>query len=545
LVFMRNKAFITYGMVVAILLTVFLLFVLRYLKNREKENAQLSAKIIELPKHILSNSVPYFIVGDLDNDRQVTKTDLKLLQAYLEKEQKTDSGKIAAADWSGDGLINQHDLAIAEVIFGKDGKLLIPKLTSQNKLPCDYSQVIVWAPAYVKKGETISLQFPPWINNPVISFVDNKPEAIYDTTSHAYLIDIPANGNLSDNIDILISLKDDDKEEQFDLAIPLEPQNQVFEIDNPTKVDSLPRPEEDTTCPQYRKGCEVLIIDFEYNNKYKSLPWIFRPSFALMVTAHVESLVQPFKDCGCNVTIATPDFDPVPQHNYKITLVSPGHFHKEYIPEKPEDSTELKNALAKNDAEWKNVVAAIAVHHAAVQAGKELTIEILNGHGDNQTVGCLFETGPGHHIVRNQFHLDNYKIAKGNTCFWFNYDFSCHSGWTPKIIDELENTGMVKNATFPDGNAHAAWGVDYAYGICKPLNQVTYAKSDLCVEDLEKNVSETSHLMDINAQLGKPDKDFSLLRKVLIAKGLFPGDALYTDKGYQFCNPHVHVRQGY
>ncbi len=218
---------------------------------------------------------------------------------------------------------------------------------------------------------------------------------------------------------------------------------------------------EKADCPQRHDPCAALIIDLKKDD------WRF-PTF--------ETISQKLRRIYCEVDYVAPEFKVVPK-SYLIGFTVKGiEIGKRVNP----DPAEVEAAKNHNEAEWDKVWAAIGRHRAKLQGGLEVGIEMVNAHGtcsdllsnkcddEEERRGHCGVLVPyhwtGHQIDRCDFHAKNYEAADKHVCDWVVVDFSCYSGLTPKVVDELENHASATCAVPSAINCpiHAGWEADLA-----------------------------------------------------------------------------------
>jgi hypothetical protein len=287
-----------------------------------------------------------------------------------------------------------------------------------------------------------------------------------------------------------------------------------------TTATSQTPPEE---CPQRGKGCAALIIDFLVDT---------------LKPGDLRELVDHLKGSnGCDV-----DF--VEYREPDASMNSDGSMNLNA----PDHATNLKNLD-------KDVDAAIARHRQKVEKGVELAIEIIRGEGYPAEVRSCGSVGPpkGRSLDRQIFHFGNYQAANKHVCGWLVADLSCYSGYTPQVVDELNNRGLLpveaKQQVQADGSTTAI-SMEAACKNTPPDNCPTHAgyDFDIAVGQGPSNRKScalfTPHLRDkVKAALvlnGKsiqfrPPKDF-----LDDWRGF---GSYYSDKGYKYCAPYM--RAGY
>jgi len=70
---------------------------------------------------------------------------------------------------------------------------------------------------------------------------------------------------------------------------------------------------------------------------------------------------------------------------------------------------------------------------------------VLRGEGYPAELRSCGSVGPkeGASIDRQEFQSGNYQAANKHVCGWVAVDFSCYSGYTPQVFDELNNNGSL------------------------------------------------------------------------------------------------------
>lgn len=500
-------------------------------KPKEKINT------IPIEKKIDANSVPYYILGDINGDGVVNQDDLTMLTKYFASEGKEKCTILAAADWSGNGVVDKNDLKIMQSIFELKNNIEIPTLTSQNRIAFDYTKAVLFAPAYTMVGASFKILFNDESSNPEIELTDKQITVAYDSLKKEYTLHIPDSIHNESKIDILITITDkDNKTRKFILHLPVRPKQNVAQAAKIIPLSTIHDSAAD--CKQRNKGCEVLIIDFMHANEF----------FAFLHDS--KDLVDPFKNCGCNVIYVAPKMQALPTDDSilvvdKVAAVSGGGIitYKKIL--NPNFAKEWQAANNSNDVEWNKLNNAIRQHQTLIKKGRELVIELVNAHGDTRSWGsCYLDYRD---LYRDTFHLNNYSSANGNCCDWFTYDLSCHAGYTPIIVENLENKGIPSmQPSGAKGNFHAAFEYDYSYGSCKRTEESTYGHSNDMDVAIKGMLNTEADSRKKNSDAGHPDTDYSRLSQTLKASSDFLNDVLYIDKGFKFCPTiqHNHIRVG-
>jgi len=268
----------------------------------------------------------------------------------------------------------------------------------------------------------------------------------------------------------------------------------------------------DEDCPQRGMGCAALIIDFQ---------------------THYLGDLEPLKDHltankGCEV---------------------------EYVSTQFLSGKELAKANSKlhknvNDFEWKRVNDAIDRHRQRVSKGADLAIEVVRGEGYPAELRSCGSVGPaeGRSLDRQEFHAGNYKAANKHVCGWVVTDFSCYSGYTPHVFDELNNRGSLplkSVSSIVDG----ATRLELRERACQPAQ--TNDCSQHAAYDFDIAMGQSGSSLPACAVFTPALRDS--LKGALVQKGskiefnqnwrdlAFGG--YYSDGGYKHCSPVV--RDGY
>lgn len=300
--------------------------------------------------------------------------------------------------------------------------------------------------------------------------------------------------------------------------------------ETPTPVIVTPPPPERADCPQRHQGCAALILDLLHHEKpvaHEQSTYYF---------PDLDEIGNELHEMGCEVEEVVPVFVDVPEA-------------KKHDPnnkdEIPENQAEIEAAWDHNEHEWTKVYTAEGRHHASLVEGKELAIEMVASHGGESThgipcgdwapsaTGALFES-------RQYFHLGNYEAANHRVCDWFVADLSCHSGLTPRTIDELENFGTATCIKAPKINCplHAGWEADTAMGTSIDATRVCYGS------DVQETARKLRRLIQAQIPLNSRAKGYASLAKALKALGT-EQNSYYSDRGYAKDVPPEHQRKGY
>ena len=298
----------------------------------------------------------------------------------------------------------------------------------------------------------------------------------------------------------------------------------------PTPVSTTEKKKKEEDCPQRGKGCIALVIDFSHN-----VTWEF----------DMESLSKKLKAAGCDTDYVTMDLQEIPlPHTYGIQGVA-----SYTTTPNPKDQDA---ARTHNDAEWKKVREAIALHQEKVAKGVELAIEIVNGHGsgkgNTETLACgdwEWQEYTGDYLYRARFHEGNYRAANKNVCSWFTSDFSCYGGLTPKVVDELNNlaTATCSQASAIACPIHAGWEADSSTSAASSTatcfnGSVGWQKSYIG-DPLDAEIGRRKDLPAGSAS------NYSGLIDALRAKAGESSTSRYADRGYAKDKPPAHARGGY
>jgi hypothetical protein len=282
-------------------------------------------------------------------------------------------------------------------------------------------------------------------------------------------------------------------------------------------------PPEANECPQRRKGCAALILDFLRNEK---------PGHATGKAYYfpdLDEIGNELHEMGCDVDEVAPTFVDVPAEKK----------------DDPENDEKIAAAHSHNDQQWLNVYDAMGLHRARLRAGKEIAIEMVASHGGESRqyspCGNWASSATGAlSLSRQHFHESNYADARHNVCDWFVADLSCFSGLTSRAIDELENFGTATCAKAPkiDCPLHAGWEADTSMGTSIDATRVCYGS------DVQREARKLRSAIDAQIHLNSPAIGYASLAKALKAIGT-SANSYYTDRGYAKDVPPEHQRKGY
>jgi hypothetical protein len=336
-------------------------------------------------------------------------------------------------------------------------------------------------------------------------------------------------------------------------------------------------PEQPQDCPERGMGCAALIIDLiqvdqDDNEDAKK--------DRLEEKKVIEDLAKNLKGAKCDVDEIVAKFEKVDDHvEVKIakreTINGRANRPIIHVHVKPGDSENTKDAEKHNlDAEkhnveeWKKIKAKIEDHRKKVRLGKELAIEVVNGHGSQgapDRKSTCGNWGPGlEHgyytpqedsltnpkgpstdyeeplfaLWRDEFHEGNYQAADGTVCDWVVYDMSCYSGLTPMAIDELENHGDSSNLTcaqpsIVDCSLHAGWEFEFASGTSVCAETVKAFQDLEALKDLDKVVDGATSVKKLAARLQKASRETQRIHENLKEAKILEGNSFYSDKGYR------------
>jgi hypothetical protein len=278
-------------------------------------------------------------------------------------------------------------------------------------------------------------------------------------------------------------------------------------------------------------GCAALIIDFAKQT------W---------TEADFEGVNTDIGKAGCATKYVTPKFRERPQA-YWIEVsdvsdpqkLSPGGGF--YAPKKKIRVTPDPAAVAEvdkhNEGQWKEIADATEAHRATVRKGLELAIELINGHGGGfddgkgGTCGVVGTDIPGVYMSRGPFHAGNYAAANKSVCSWLVGDFTCSSGWTPRAVDELNNTGADacrgKASRAINCALHAGYESDVSVGLATATETCSQGDTVRLRGDLVKMIQRTGGGFEAKLKQG--------MRSSFASH--------YSDRGYNYCEPHT--RNGY
>lgn len=136
-----------------------------------------------------------------------------------------------------------------------------------------------------------------------------------------------------------------------------------------------------------------------------------------------------------------------------------------------------------------------------------------------------------------------YDAGHRRACQWWTVDLCCFGGLTPKLVDELENTGFANgNAVAkPDCTKHAGYSADLSCSLSAAdkdcTNGDTIKWRDQVLGELDKSIAETKN--------GTQQYDVKRLDAAL-RKSLQGNNGEYADSGYapNSCNGK-HTQKGY
>jgi hypothetical protein len=286
-------------------------------------------------------------------------------------------------------------------------------------------------------------------------------------------------------------------------------------VETETPVAVAPPPEV-VDCPQRRKGCAALILDFmrHVNGTYQF--------------ANLDEIGNELREMGCEVDEVATAFVEVPDSKEND----------------PANDQEIAAAYRHNDDEWAKVYGAEDRHRERLREGKEIAIELVGYHGAESTrglpCGAWTESWRIGWESRQRFHEGNYDAANHRVCDWFVADLSCFSGLTSRAIDELENFGSATCLKAPKINCplHAGWEADTAMGTSI---DATRTCND---SDTRKAARELRQLIEGQIRLNSPAKGYASLAKALKALGT-SANSYYSDRGHAKDVPPQHERKGY
>jgi hypothetical protein len=407
--------------------------------------------------------LPLFVPGDINEDSRVDETDRALLERLLQSrgEDVPEASCFAAADLSLDGTVDEADLTAFQALIG-DNDIAAPALYGQSHLECSYRNRLVAAPLEWTRNVPIALRL---LQNRTtrqvqLTLLEGQGEVQELENGSGWSVAMPATfpedsavvlrfslGNAS----FVYTLVNFTRQDQGELQQETWVESSWTDLDGDGDVDDpsdLPAPtawgEEIAgvnTCPQKGNGCEALVIDF--------MKHLFHVDADLTKGA--------LEQIGCNVLYVAPVFVPRPK---PLKVLS----HSGRVRVIPPSDAAVARAVERNRAMWATIRTAIAAHRANVSAGRELVLQLVNGHGTGG--GSYGDWGPGFSVgggdlSRGDFHQGNYIATRGKACNAIAMDWSCYSGMTPKVVERLNNTGDAAYADTPAMNHgyHAAfWG---------------------------------------------------------------------------------------
>lgn len=291
-------------------------------------------------------------------------------------------------------------------------------------------------------------------------------------------------------------------------------------------------------CPERHRGCVALLIDMLKNESlYQKYP-----GFKVDLAGRLDR-------AGCLVDYEQPDFQRYPAP-FKMEFSVGGTSVS--LNFDPPDAL-YKQVDEHNAAEWVKLTQAITDHRTAVAKGVELAIELLDAHGSGKWDVSFFpeercgHVGPGYllsrYLYRAEFHEGNYQAANKHVCGWFTADFSCFSGLTPKVVDELENLGTstCKAASTLNCGNHAGWETDGSMASATSVQSCVFYTSGQQQKLIAQALDRQSARRGGRA---RADTDFTGLIDDLnrIQRG---GTSFYADRGYAKDHPPRHAHAGY
>jgi hypothetical protein len=273
-------------------------------------------------------------------------------------------------------------------------------------------------------------------------------------------------------------------------------------------------------CPQIKKGCSAILVDFSKNNAPKD--------------TNLSAMKDSLTKAGCAVDyVEAPLFadNPAPKNAQKTT---------------------------DNKAKWADLQKKIDDHAKGLSKGVEVEIVMVRGHGADNLSPCGW-WGPGFPsdagLNRDAFLKQLYTAVKQNACGWAVYDGSCFGGLSPKAVDELENKGA---ATCTTGNGkpgpnhpqlHAAFLSDDAASTGgMPGAAFMGFKAGSCDDaKIKKDLDNWKDVVDKEAKKTVPAggvRDYFEMADGLrqVMQGQF---SYYLDDGYKACQQAVHPHKGY
>jgi len=299
------------------------------------------------------------------------------------------------------------------------------------------------------------------------------------------------------------------------------PPEDPHDIPAPPKIYGHDRDED---CPQRGMGCAALIIDFDAKYFGDLEP----------IKNHLST------DKACDVEYIVPSFlsgDALRKANAKLNRNR-----------QSDDPNPPRNI---NTMEMSHVYDAIRRHRERVARGAELAIEIIRGEGAPAEAESCGSVGPddGPTLKRQEFHAGNYEAANKHVCSWVVADFSCYSGLTPHVVDELNNRGALPRGEIKIVDAQG-----------KPSTAIV----DRACQPNQSNNCATHAAWELDVAMGQANSTWKAcalftpaLRSSLIGQFVKQGNSIrfdaswshtgfgsyYSDHGYRYCDPVV--REGY
>jgi hypothetical protein len=489
----------------------------------------LQRDFLNLPTEV----APLYVIGDVNADNRVDTADESLLAQLVESELRDSSqvACLAAGDVSLDGSIDRSDIALMRQLIDS-GSVRSQPLYSQPYSSCRHNRYTIAAPVEWRRGEPIRVRLVGRLttNSDSLTVFDNLGEVRSVSDGSGWDIQLPQEIAPGALVTLRIAIgasaftytlanfaaQEDTAKNDADIERWVEaswtdldgdtlitPRDDPNDVPPPTiwgeEIAGVDR------CPQQGAGCEALVIDFAKKTYFD---------------VDADLTKAALENAGCIVSYSAPEFVTVPKPYWIIRASGT------LILIKP-DQASIDRAKAKNRAAWRGVRAAIAAHRVNIAAGREVVMQLVNGHGSGGggygNWGPGFSTGGGT-LSRKDFHRGNYNVTRGKACYAVALDWSCYAGMTPKAIDNLNNSGVANFTDMPTLNHgyHAAFLGDMAAGASP--------STETCVngDKLQLDIS-TSGVINTYGR----NRDFGRLAGVGLRTWILDEAASkYSDRGY-------------
>lgn len=451
----------------------------------------------ETVKELSFGMAPAYLVGDIDEDGSIAREDLALVDRLIgaDEEQLRSVSCAAAADIDMDGLITVKDRELLTLMV-RDGPRRSGILYDQAILPCGHARSFVafsrtqpcGKPVLVHLLGKAAARFVSWDGG------DLKQRNGWREFQIGYDLKQLREGTRS----ILMSLggntfvywlsgfcaiegADEEGEKDWGEIPSDDPRDTQRPQAHGEEIDDI------TECPQIKKGCEALIVDFLAKSE------VWQEPDATATKRALEGL-------GCHVEYAEPTFVKIPPRPPIQGATAPmggafsGGQYDAVRRQIEQYDALLADVIRRNTEGWQQVQAKIKAHRDRVKQGASLAYQLVNGHGAESVGGTCGQWGTGYDtsagtLTRDSFHTGNYRAMHGNVCTAVTEDRSCYSGLTAKGMDFLNNLGLIScgGTSRPRHHYHAAYDADMAIttsGTEATCSMLTLTKQDYDIADL-------------------------------------------------------------